>query len=157
MNVHNGVDKLSILCQSFPANGISGIGEPAAQFGPLGLALQDQPVPGVTEPGSSGQNGNHGVGSHSGADQTVKIPGNCRYAVGQAEGDGGTDTVFFCVLPGAVQGTGIDVRRDYAPGNSTLQQVNAKIAVVTAHIRHPVAGRYKGAAGQQPVGKGRNH
>ena len=38
-----------------------------------------------------------------------------------------------------------------------MQQINAKISVVAAHIRHPIPGADELAAGGKAVGKGRQH
>ena len=114
-------------------------------------------IPGVFQPWGGGQNGNHGIGPHSGADQTVKVPGKGRYAVGQAEGHPVCHGIFFSVAAGAVQGAGVHIGSNDGPGDAAEKQINPQIAVVAAYIRHPVTGTDKLTAGFQPVGKDRNH
>ena len=156
-DLHDGIDKLTVFGKRLPADGKAVDGQPLPQLRPLALALQNQPVSGIRQPGSCLQNGDHGVAPHPGADQRIKFPGNVPHAVGEVKGHFSLDPEFRGVAHGALQGLLLHIRGDDGAGDALLQQIDAQIAVVTADVRHPIPGGNKAAAGQQAVGKGELH
>ena len=156
-HLHDGVDEFPVLRQRLPADGVALTVQIPAQLRPLALALQDQAVAFAFQPGRGVQNGHHGVRPHPRADHAIKFPGDIADAVGQAEGHALLHAEFFRVADGALQGHFPDVGGNDRAGNAVFQKVNAEITVVTAHVRHPVAGLDIAAAGQQAVGKGNFH
>ena len=92
----------------------------------------------------------HGVASHTRADQGVKILGDVLHAVRKAEGHGGLHAVFRGIAPGGVQGAGSHIGLDHVRGDAVRQQMDAQVAMVTANIRHPVALADEITAGQKP-------
>ena len=119
--------------------------------------MENQAVAFAFQPGRGVQNGHHGDRPHPRADHAVKFPGDIADAVGQVEGHVLLHAVFFRVTDGALQGHFPDVGGNDRAGDAVFQKVNAEISVVTAHVRHPVAGLDIATAGQQPVGKGNFH
>ena len=139
-HLHDGVDEFSVLRQRLPADGVALTVQIPAQLRPLALALQDQAVAFAFQPGRGVQNGHHGVRPHPRADHAVKFPGDIADAVGQVKGHALLHAEFFRIANGALQGHFPDVGGNDRAGNAVFQKVNAEITVVTAHVRHPVAG-----------------
>ena len=54
------------------------------------------------------------------------------------------------VPPGTAKRPFPDIGGVDVPGDTGLEQMEAQIAVVTAYVRHPLAGSDEGGAGQKP-------
>ena len=94
----------ALLAQVFP------------QLRDFGLALQHKAVLAVLQPWGSVQNGDHGIGAHTGADHSIKIPGNVSHAVGQVKLHFLPDAESLSIADGAHEGLLIHIGSDGGPG-----------------------------------------
>ena len=112
-DLHDRVQKFSVPCQRFLPDGVAVPAEIVPQQRPAALALENQTTVRVFYPGSALQNGDHGIGTHSGADHAVKVPGKSGQTVRQKKGHSGGNSVFFGISPGGGQGCRVNVGCDY--------------------------------------------
>ena len=148
--LHHRVEKPTVPEGGFIDDFPAGAAQVPPKAGGFALALEDQSVGAAPKPGGGFQNGNHGVRSHTRAEEHVKIPGQPLNSVTQEKVDFFGHTEVGSVPPGTAQRPLPDIGGVDVPGDTGLEQMEAQIAVVTAYVRHPLAGSDEGGAGQKP-------